>query len=197
MGLNLGYLKGQTPLDEDESEGLLIPTIATRQELDDFEQLNIENAFQWVLNKSFKKEQILTEKFVLEVHSRMFGDVWQWAGSFRKTEKNLGIKAWKIPTALKVLLEDTAYWMSHETFEPDEIAIRFKHRLVSIHCFSNGNGRHSRLMADIIIYHIYKLQMFTWGMSHLFQKGDARSIYLKALKMADNGDYQPLLKFAR
>ena len=106
---------------------------------------------------SFKHKTILTEVFIRNVHKRMFNNIWIWAGKFRKTNKNIGIDQWQISTELKTLLDDANYWIENNTYSPDEIAIRFKHRLVSIHCFPNGNGRHSRLMADIIIEKIYKL----------------------------------------
>lgn len=197
MGLDLEYINGQTPLDEEEKQGLLIPTIANRGELDEFEQQNIEEAIQWVLTRSLKTDIILTEKFVRNLHKRMYGNVWSWAGNFRKTDKNLGINKWQISTELKVLLEDTLYWIEHETFTPDEIAVRFKHRIVSIHCFSNGNGRHSRLMADIIVNKIYKLPVFSWGADNLVKKSNTRTNYLNAIKTADKDNYTPLISFAR
>lgn len=197
MGLNLEYLPGQTPLDEEEIEGLLIPTIATRGELDEFEQHNIEQAIEWTLKRSFKPQQIFTEAFVREVHHRMYGDVWAWAGDFRKTEKNIGIDKWKIGPELKYLLDDTIYWTENNVYAPDEIAVRFKHRIVSIHCFPNGNGRHSRLMADIIAEKLFKQPVFTWGAANLVQQGDARSNYLTAVRAADAGDIAPLMAFAR
>jgi Fic-DOC domain mobile mystery protein B len=197
MGLELDYLPGQTPLDEDEIHGLLIPTIATRQELDEFEQHNIEQAIEWTLMRSFKPEQIFTEAFVCDVHKRMYGDVWAWAGEFRKTEKNIGIDKWKIGPELKILLDDAAYWIKNNVYAPDEIAVRFKHRIVSIHCFPNGNGRHSRLMADIIAEKVFKQPVFTWGAENLVRQGDTRSNYLTAVKAADAGDIAPLMAFAR
>lgn len=197
MGLNLEYINGQTPLDEDEKEGLLIPTIATREELDEFEQHNIEEAMQWVFNRSVKAETILTEKFICNLHKRMYGDVWAWAGKFRKTNKNLGIDKWQIPMALKDLCDDTLFWIQNETFNAEETALRFKHRIVSIHCFPNGNGRHSRLMADVIINMVYKTPLFSWEADDLVHEGKARSNYLKAVRAADNGDFELLLKFAR
>ena len=197
MGLNLEYINGQTPLDEDEKDELLIPTIATRSELDEFEQQNIEEAIQWVLTHSFKAKGIFTEHFVKKLHKQMYGNVWVWAGNFRKTDKNLGIDKWQISTALKSLLDDTLYWVEHDAFTPDEIAVRFKHRIVSIHCFPNGNGRHSRLIADIIIDKIYKLPVFSWGAKNLVKPSEPRTTYLKALREADNNNYEPLLLFAR
>lgn len=197
MGLNLEYIGGQTPLDEDEKDGLLIPTIATRSELDEFEQQNIEEAMQWVLSRSLKKEVICTEKFVRDLHRRMFGNVWAWAGDFRRTNKNLGIDKWQIPMALRNLLKDTIYWMDHEIFTPDEIAIRFKHRIVSIHCFPNGNGRHSRLVADVIIEKVYGQPVFSWGAGDLVTQGESRRKYLHALREADQSNYRSLLIFAR
>jgi len=197
MGLDLEYINGQTPLDEEEKEGLLIPTIANRGELDEFEQQNIEEAMQWILTRSRNANQILTEQFVRNLHKRMYGNVWSWAGKFRKTDKNIGINKWQIPSALKALLDDTLYWIEHETFTPDEIAVRFKHRIVSIHCFPNGNGRHSRLMADIIVIKIYKLPVFSWGADNLVKKCDTRTNYLNAIKTADKDNYEPLISFAR
>ncbi|HXB06342.1 MAG TPA: mobile mystery protein B [Puia sp.] len=197
MGLELEYIDGQTPLDEDEKEGLLIKTIATRGELDEFEQQNIEQAIAWTLRRSFKLESILTEDFVRNVHNRMYGDVWKWAGEFRKTNKNIGVDKWQIPMELKCLLDDTKYWIDYNKDEPDEIAIMFKHRIVSIHCFSNGNGRHSRLMADILIEKVFKRPVFTWGAGNLVKQGNARAAYLAAVKAADAGDMLPLVAFAR
>ncbi len=197
MGLDVDYTGGQTPLDEEEKEGLLIATIATRGELDEFEQQNIEQAVLWTLSRSFKPEVIFTEAFIRMVHKRMYADVWAWAGEFRKTNKNIGVDKWQIPTELKCLLDDALYWHVNKTHLPNEIAIRFKHRIVSIHCFANGNGRHSRLMADIIIENIYKQPVFSWGAANLSGEGDNRTTYLKAVKAADKGDYSLLMAFAR
>ena len=197
MGLALEYIDGQTPLDEDEKEGLLIPTIATRGELDEFEQQNIEQAVQWSLGRSFKADAVFTEDFIRALHKRMYGNVWAWAGEFRKTNKNIGVDKWQIPTELRTLLEDVKYWYENKTYNPDELTIRFKHRLVSIHCFANGNGRHSRLMADIVIEKIFKEPIYSWGAGNLVKKGDPRTAYLNAIKAADKGDIKPLIIFAR
>jgi Fic-DOC domain mobile mystery protein B len=197
MGLVIDYIDGQTPLDEEEKDGLLIPTIATRGELDEFEQQNIEQAVQWSMGRSYKSEIIFTEEFIRIVHKRMYINVWKWAGEFRKINKNIGVDQWQIPTNLKYLLDDARYWHENSTYPPDEIALRFKHRIVSIHCFPNGNGMHSRLMADIIIEKIYKQPVFSWGTTNIFSEEDSRTAYLKAVKTADIGDYRLLLSFAR
>ena len=197
MGLNLTYNDGQTPLDEDEKEGLLIKSISTRGELDEFEQQNIEDAIQWSLTRKFKTEQILSESFIQQLHIKMYSSVWKWAGEYRKTNKNIGVNKLEITTALRSLIDDAKYWLEHSVYEPDEFAIRFKHRLVSIHCFPNGNGRHSRMIADIIIEKKYQLPVFTWGGASLSVDMDIRSQYLKAIRKADKGDLDLLLKFAR
>jgi len=197
MGLNLNYIDGQTPLDEEEKEGLLISTIATREELDEFEQQNIEEAIKWTLSRKFKPEKLLSEAFIKDIHKRMYKDVWKWAGAFRKTNKNIGADRWQIAIELKNLLEDTRFWIENNTYSPDEIAIRFKHRIVSIHCFSNGNGRHSRLLADIIIEKLFHGAVFTWGAENLSKDSENRRGYLNSLKQADKGDYIELLLFAR
>jgi Fic-DOC domain mobile mystery protein B len=197
MGLDLDYTNGKTPLDEDEKEGLLIKSITTRGELDEFEQQNIEKAMLWLKSKKLKTEEILSEKFVRELHRRMYAGVWKWAGEFRRTDKNIGIDKKQIPIALKQLLDDCIYWIQHHSFPEEEIAIRFKHRIVQIHCFANGNGRHSRLIADIIMEKIFHLPLFTWGAANLVKQGDPRKAYIKALKKADARDYAELLAFAK
>ena len=197
MGLDLDYIDGQTPLDDDEKEGLLIPEISTRGELDEFEQKNIEQAIQWTLQKNFKQEDIFTEMFLRDVHRKMYGEVWSWAGEFRKTDKNIGVDKWQIGTNLKALLDDALFWKAKNVYGPYEFTIRFKHKLVSIHCFPNGNGRHSRLIADIIIDKVFKKPIFTWGSGNLVKSGDTRTKYLQGIKEADHGNYGKLISFAR
>ena len=175
MGLEIEYIEGQTPLDEDEKEGLLIKSITTRSELDEFEQFNIEKAVQWTLSKKWKPEYVLSEDFVKELHKRMFKEVWSWAGEFRRTNKNLGVDKCQIGVSLKQLLDDSLDWLKNKTFSDEEFALRFKHRIVRIHCFSNGNGRHSRLIADIIISQIFGKPVFTWNSTNLNKKGKKNS----------------------
>lgn len=197
MGLDFQYIEGQTPLDEDEKEGLLISTITTRGELDEFEQLGIERAMEWTRRRKIGLEQILTEEFVKEVHRRMFDGIWEWAGRFRTSNKNLGVDKSVIGVELRNLLDDCRYWVEHKTFDEDEIAVRLSHRMVSIHPFANGNGRHSRLIADILVSNGLGRPYFTWGSINLTSKSDARKAYLRALQLADKNDYRDLSVFAR
>jgi Fic-DOC domain mobile mystery protein B len=197
MGLEINYLEGQTPLSEEELDGLKILSISTREELDEFEQFNIEKAIQWTFGKKIQPKVLLSEKFIKDLHKRMYGEVWKWAGSFRTSEKNLGIKSYQIPVQLKQLLDDAAYWYENQIYSPDEVAVRFKHQLVSIHCFANGNGRHSRLMADLIMEKLYKEPFLTWGGSSLVKSNEKRKEYINAIKMADRQDYRQLIMFAK
>ncbi len=198
MGLDIEYEEGQTPLDPDEAEGLHIKTITIHSELNEAEQINIGEAVQWTLSRKFAADLILTEEFIRELHRRMYGDVWRWAGEFRKSDKSIGIAWFQISTSLRALLDDCKFWINHKTFSEDEIAVRFKHRIVSIHCFPNGNGRHSRLMADVLVGHIFGREVFSWGASeNLVKRGDPRKRYLEALKEADKGNMKGLIEFAR
>jgi Fic-DOC domain mobile mystery protein B len=197
MGLSLEYIKGQTPLDEDEKEGLLIKTISTRGELDEFEQANIQQAIEWTLKNKFTKDRILTEEFILLVHKKMFSEVWEWAGTKRKSNKNIGVDKYQISIELANLMNDCKYWIDKKTFNPDEIVIRFSHRMVKIHVFPNGNGRHSRLFADILIANVFNKPVFTWGRYDLSKNSDTRNEYLEAIYSADKGDIQPLIQFSR
>lgn len=197
MGLSLEYSEGQSPLDDDELDCLKVNYVNTRQELDELEQLNIEQAMAWVFRRKFSMEKVLIESFIRDIHKRMFSDVWTWAGTFRLSNKNIGVDWTRISIELRILLDDTKYWIEHKTLEPDEIAIRFKHRLVKIHCFPNGNGRHSRLMGDILIEKLLSGMVFSWLNSNLVLPGHARNEYIAAIKEADQGDYNRLLKFVR
>ncbi len=197
MGIDIEYIDGQTPIDEEEKEGIIMKTITTRSDLDEFEQQNIEQAIEWTMTRKFKKEIIFSEEFVCGLHNRMFGNVWKWAGQFRKTEKSIGIDPIKISVSLKQLNDDCLYWVENNIYSNEEIAIRYKHSLVKIHCFANGNGRHSRLMADLIMNKIYLERVFDWGRSNLGDKNEARDCYLKALREADKGNIHPLINFAK
>ena len=127
----------------------------------------------------------------------MFGNIWKWAGEFRRTNKNIGVDKYIIPVELKTLLDDCLYWSENKAFNEVEIAIRAGHRMVTIHPFPNGNGRHSRLFADALINNGFGLPYFTWGRCSLTKHGDARSMYLRALRSADNQDFEPLITFAQ
>jgi Fic-DOC domain mobile mystery protein B len=196
MGLILKYTDGQTPLNTEQINGLKIKTIVTQAQLNEFEQANINEALM-VLNSKRKIKDILSEDFIVQLHKRMFGMVWKWAGKFRHTETNIGIEWTRIPIELRLLLDDTKFWIEHQTYGPDEIALRFKHHLVAIHCFPNGNGRHSRIMADLIAVHLLGTEKFNWGNSSLVASSEQRKNYLKSLHMADKGDFSKLLIFAR
>lgn len=197
MGLALNYTDGQTPLDEDEKEGLKIKNISTREELNEFEQQNIETAIAWLSGRSITLDNFLTEKFVMDLHFRMFNEVWLWAGTFRKSDKTIGIDSRYIGVEIKKLLDDCKYWIANKTFSEEEIAVRFKHRLVQIHPFPNGNGRHSRLMADIMMEKIFNKPIFSWGGISISSVDNGSSEYIKALRLADEGDFEPLLELAQ
>jgi Fic-DOC domain mobile mystery protein B len=182
-----------TPLTPEERADLIPAHIAYRAELNEAEQENVARGQDWALGR---RRDLLTEKFIKDLHGRMLGDVWRWAGNFRRTERNLGIPFYEVPMAVQQMLEDTKAWVHYKTYPPDEIAVRFHHRLVKIHPFPNGNGRHSRLMADLLVMSLGG-ERFSWGSARLQKAGDLRRRYIAALQAADNHDYAPLLTFAR
>jgi Fic-DOC domain mobile mystery protein B len=190
------YIDGQTPLDEDERHDL-IPTVLTHEDLNCFEQENILDARVWVMQKSIlAKQNIFSEKFLLTLHKRMYGQVWKWAGKYRKSNKNIGVEYYKILTELHQLMADAKYWLENDTYTTNELAIIFHHRLVKIHLFSNGNGRHARLCADVIISK-YSGEKLTWGGGgDLTEACDIRKRYIAALRLADKGTYLSLIAFS-
>jgi Fic-DOC domain mobile mystery protein B len=194
MGLGNADTPGATPLDPNESEGLLPPHLTTQEQLNEWEQANIGHAVTWLA--SSRRRDLLTESFVRELHRRMFDTTWAWAGIFRKSERNIGVAPEQIAPKLRDLLDDARYWLAHRTYSIDEIAARFHHRLVAIHCFANGNGRHARLLTDLLLQSAGAVP-FSWGRGDLMHAGAARERYLAALRSADANDYKPLLEFVR
>ena len=192
--MNLEAHESNTPIDGDESEGLIPTHITTQGALNEWEQANILEAEQWAFAR--KRSDWLSMDFIFELHRRMFADTWTWAGTTRTREKTIGVAVSAVRPDLLDLLRDTAHWIEHKTYEVDEIAARFHHRLVQIHVFSNGNGRHARLMTDVILSHLGRSR-FSWGSADLYRKGDARDRYLAALKEADRSNLKPLFAFVR
>lgn len=188
------YPDGATPLDHDEMEGLRFKHISTRGELDELEQANIDEGLQWL--KKQKTPDVLTEGFARTLHEKLFGKVWKWAGTFRKTEKNIGIDPIQISIQLRQLLDDTRYRIENDTYPPKELAARFHHKLVFIHPFPNGNGRHSRIMADAMLTKLMGEPAIDWaGGCKLEKMNDRRDQYIAALRAADGHEFDKLFHF--
>lgn len=188
------YLPGATPLDPDEAAGLLPAHIAAQGELNAWELANIIKGEQWAFGR--KHRDLLSADFVRRLHARMFDDTWRWAGTYRTTEKNIGVDPVQIAPRLYDLCEDAKAQIAHAVVPLDEIAARFSHRLVAIHPFANGNGRLSRTAADLLLVQQGAIR-FSWGASVIAPPGEIRDRYLAALRAADTGDYAPLLAFVR
>lgn len=182
-----------TPLTEEERAQLVPTYITQRRELNEAELANINEAMRWL---SARKRHVTEDAFLRELHRRMFGGVWRWAGDYRTTPRNIGIDAYRIPTEVRQLVGDVKYQIEHAAYPADEIAVRFSHRLVSIHPFPNGNGRHSRLAADLLAGELGR-PPFTWGRINLVDPGETRKAYVAALQAADGHDIDALLRFAR
>jgi Fic-DOC domain mobile mystery protein B len=188
--------EGNTPLSAEE-QAELIPNLATKEELNEWERQNILEAYAWALApNSLRRRDPLAESYIRDLHFRMFDQTWKWAGVYRTTEKNIGVPHHEIREGIGRLLGDTRYWLEHGTYAPDELAVRFHHRLVLIHPFANGNGRHARLMADVLAQR-QERPVFSWGGGNLARAGDFRRRYIDTLQAADAGDIAPLLAFAR
>ncbi len=184
--------EGATPLSEDEKDQLIPGHLVNREQLNEWEQRNILEAEQWAFSQ--RRTRILSADFVRALHRRMFDRTWKWAGSFRTTDKNIGVPAHQIPTALRNGLDDAEYWLENEIFPIPEAAVRLHHRLVSVHPFPDGNGRHARLAADVLLFNLNQLRL-DWGGTGLVSSGPKREEYITALKAADAGDFNPLLQF--
>ena len=186
---------GNTPISPDELADL-IPSLATKEELNEWERENLLLARDWAIADRTGAVDIASDKYVRKLHGKMFDQTWKWAGKYRGTEKNIGVPFQGIRERLMALFGDVRYWIENSTYSLDELSVRFHHRLVLIHPFPNGNGRHARLIADVLARKLSRPE-FTWGSANLVKEAEARTKYLEAVTTADDGDIQPLLKFAR
>ena len=196
--LKIEYPDGATPLDPNELDGLIPDYITTRDELNALESENVLEAQTWALRK--RRTDILNATFVLDLHKRMFSRTWKWAGTYRRSDKSLGVPWAQIVTELGSLFSDTQHWIDHATYSSDEIAVRFHQKLVWIHPFANGNGRHGRLMTDVLLSSQGQ-EPFSWGLNTLPDaleaQGPLRQEYIAALREADRGEHNRLMRFAR
>ncbi len=190
------YPEGATPLDPDETAGLIPSHITTQAQLNEWEQNNILEAELWVAQRGWTTELILEQSFIQQLHKKMFDKTWRWAGNFRKTDKNIGVDWRVIALQLRNTLEDVHYQIKNQSYALDEIVARFHHRVVAIHPFANGNGRHARLLTDALLLSLQRPR-FTWGRKSLVENSQTRRQYLNALRTADKHSYKELLDFVR
>lgn len=195
MEIKFNYKTGQTPYDDSELEGLKLKNIKSQEELEANELKGIVKTKAWLDKNNFESEKIFTEPFLKEIHKRMFGDVWSWAGKYRSINKTRGVEKTLIAKEIKQAISNTLLWIESESYEPDEIAIRFMHRLMQIQCFPNGNAKHAKLMADIIVEHIFYGDAFSWGRK--YGEADNYAKFISCLQNADKGKIKDLLLFAR
>ena len=186
---------GATELTPDELRGLKVPGITTHDELNEVEAVNIEQGLLW-LDRRPKTFNLLTDYSAKEVHLRLFGDVWRWAGEYRLTEKNIGVSVWLVSTEMRYCLDDAKIWIDREVYPLPELLARIHHRLVQIHPFPNGNGRWSRIMTDELLRGIDADQFINWSKDGSLQTENLhRQRYIDALRAADQHDFDPLIEF--
>ena len=183
-----------TPLTAEEKDGLKLKWITLRSELNEAEARNIAQAQVWLMSN--KNKEFCSDTFLRELHKKMFGDVWKWAGNYRTSERNIGVAPYQIPIKLMQLFDDVKFWIENKTYSNREIAVRLHHKLVQIHPFPNGNGRVSRLMADLVLEKLEGSKLY-WGNTNLVNVSEIRSSYIEALRKADAGDYADLIEFTR
>lgn len=183
-----------TPLTAEEKDGLKLKWITLRSELNEAEARNIAQAQIWLMSN--KNKDVCSDTFLRELHKKMLGDVWKWAGTYRTSERNIGVVPYQIPIKLMQLFDDVKFWIENKTYSNREIAVRLHHKLVQIHPFPNGNGRISRLMADLVLEKLEGTK-FYWGNTNLVNVSEVRSAYIAALRKADAGDYSALMEFTQ
>ncbi len=181
-----------TPLTAEEKDGLKLKWITFRSELNEAEARNIAQAQIWLFSN--KNKDVCSDTFLRNLHKKMFGDVWKWAGIYRTSERNIGVTPYQIPMKIMQLFDDVKFWIENKTYSNREIAVRLHHKLVQIHPFPNGNGRISRIMADTVLEKLEGKKLY-WGNTNLVNVSEVRNNYIAALRKADAGNYTDLLNF--
>ena len=183
-----------TPLTD--ISGLKLPNnkVYSLKEIYIYEANNIALAtLKYLAAPPSKELASFSYEWMQKLHCDMFDNVWDWAGKFRKVELSIGIKAYLVPISLKDLVDDIEFWKKNKTFDMYETATRIHHRAVQIHPFQNGNGRWSRMLANIYLRQNGSMPV-KWQEDLLSSENPKRNEYIKALKMADNGDYKALIE---
>jgi Fic-DOC domain mobile mystery protein B len=197
MALSGAHASGATPLSEDDVEGLRILSVRTHGELNEVEAANIIRGQEWALRtRAARLPDMLADDFVRRLHGEMFGDVWKWAGDYRLTDTNIGVPYHQIREHLHNVYADARTWFEESLYSPEESAVRLHYRVVTIHPFRNGNGRHSRMMAHLVLVRHFKCDPLPWRNSSLHAADAVRRAYIDALIAADHDDFRPLLAFA-
>jgi Fic-DOC domain mobile mystery protein B len=198
MALTGAHAPGATPLTEGDLQGLKIPSVKTHGELNEVEAANIIRGQEWALRaRGTRLPDMLSDAFVQRLHAAMFGEVWKWAGEYRQHDTNIGVPAHSIRPELRQVYDEARGWLEYKSYEPEEFAVRLHYRLVTVHPFPNGNGRHARMLAHLVMVRHFDLEPLQWGGSLLRGADANRQAYLDALTAADRRDFAPLLAFAR
>jgi Fic-DOC domain mobile mystery protein B len=183
-----------TPEITEGERGRLLPSLSTRAQLDEVERLSVNAARVWAMRPAMlRRGDLVSEAFSRELHRRMFSGVWRDAGRYRSTERNPGWEPSRIREGVGMFFDDAEGWLRFATYPVHECAVRLHHRLVAIHPWEDGNGRHARLVADVVVAALGERPL-TWGSR---APASARARYAEASRAADGGDLAPLLEFAR
>ncbi|EKE80646.1 mobile mystery protein B [Idiomarina xiamenensis] len=187
---------GATPLTPDDMQNLRHRHIETREQLNELEAANILQGQRWAAQlKSPTLARIFDLLFVTDLHNALFGEVWVWAGSFRLRELNIGVEPKNIAIDLHNFLEDAKCWIEFRHYDNLEISARIQHRLVQIHPFVNGNGRHSRIFTDIVRVYLLDEKPMKWANAKLENMTEERAAYISSLRKADRGDFSEFLNY--
>ena len=198
MPLAGAHAPGATPLTLEDVAGLKIRSITTHGELNEAEAGNIIRGQQWGLRSRLAHlPQMLSDTFMQRLHREMFGEVWEWAGAYRERDTNIGVGHRLIRQELRRAYDDARAWLEHGTYPPDEFAVRLHYRVVTVHPFPNGNGRHARMVAHLVLLRHFKTEPLLWGGGAMRSIDATRQAYIGALVAADHHDFAPLLRFAR
>jgi Fic-DOC domain mobile mystery protein B len=192
---NLIDRDGSTPLDHDQIKGIRFAHLTTMGELDELEDENIQRGLEWLNHQ--KTKDYLSIEFLCKLHEKLFGEVWKWAGKFRTVEVNISkYRHHDVRPQLHNFFEDIKLWISGGKMSWDEISAEMHHRLVTIHPFPNGNGRTTRIFTEYVQKRNQQ-QVTSWGSTRKIDQKKRRDDYIKALRLADIGDFRALIDFMK
>lgn len=170
--------------------------VATNNELNELEALNIADAFAWADDQTWQTADFFTQHVLREIHAKMFDQVWVWAGTYRSREVNIGnCPPEEISTRLEQVLGNLSY-QSENGRSAHDVCTALHHCIAQIHPFPNGNGRHARLVARLLAQTMgLERSSLTWGSTEYADEDTRKAAYISSLRAADDGDFGPLKSF--
>jgi len=173
--------------------------IQRKREMDALEAVKLAKATDWAI-RHYSADHRFSAADVCLLHKQWLGEVYSWAGEYRRVNIGKGGFAFAMAAQVSRLMEEferkvLAVYTPCNFNDPEKIieALAVAHcELVLIHPFRDGNGRLSRLLSTLMA-----LQAGLPLLDFSGIEGKARQAYFLAVQASMGNDYEPMKKVFR